>query len=98
MNVDSTICRPHQHAAGARRDGAAQKEPPGGVGDEPADHGAGPVTGRLQDQGRALALAHYTAIAHQVRKTQLVTATAEAPEPDRPRLRIAIDQRPQRTA
>ncbi|MEU4860000.1 hypothetical protein ACIG0C_21175 [Kitasatospora aureofaciens] len=45
-----------------------------------------------------MALAHYTAIAHQVRKTQLVTATAEAPEPDRPRLRIAIDQRPQRTA
>ncbi|KRB68882.1 transposase [Kitasatospora sp. Root187] len=41
VNVDSTICRAHQHAAGARRDGAAQKEPPGGIGDEPADHGLG---------------------------------------------------------
>ena len=28
VNVDSTICRAHQHAAGARRDGHAQKEPP----------------------------------------------------------------------
>ncbi|MFD9222890.1 IS5 family transposase [Streptomyces sp. NPDC060064] len=28
VNVDSTICRTHQHAAGARRDGQAQKEPP----------------------------------------------------------------------
>jgi transposase len=25
VNVDSTICRAHQHAAGARRDGQAQK-------------------------------------------------------------------------
>ncbi|MFD0432162.1 IS5 family transposase [Streptomyces zhihengii] len=30
VNVDSTICRAHQHAAGARRDSRAQKEPPGG--------------------------------------------------------------------
>ncbi|WP_434098945.1 hypothetical protein [Streptomyces xantholiticus] len=28
VNVDSTICRTHQHAAGARRGGHAQKEPP----------------------------------------------------------------------
>jgi transposase len=41
VNVDSTICRAHQHAAGARRDGAGQKEPPGGVGEEPDDHGLG---------------------------------------------------------
>ena len=41
VNVDSTICRAHQHAAGARRDGQAQKEPPGGVRAEPADHGLG---------------------------------------------------------
>ncbi|MEU6896054.1 IS5 family transposase [Streptomyces sp. NPDC046557] len=40
-NVDSTVCRAHQHAAGARRDGAGQKEPPGGVGSEPDDHGLG---------------------------------------------------------
>lgn len=42
VSVDSTIARAHQHAAGARRDGQAQKEPPGGVGEpEPPDHGLG---------------------------------------------------------
>ncbi|WUX57263.1 transposase [Streptomyces niveus] len=39
--MDSTICRAHQHAAGARRDGQTQKEPPGGHQDEPDDHGLG---------------------------------------------------------
>lgn len=38
VSVDSTISRVHQHAAGARRDGDRQKEPPGGVQAEPADH------------------------------------------------------------
>ncbi|WP_307513224.1 IS5 family transposase [Streptomyces sp. W4I9-2] len=41
VNVDSTVCRAHQHAAGARRDGAGQKEPPGGMVYEPDDHGLG---------------------------------------------------------
>ncbi|MGW9033121.1 IS5 family transposase [Streptomyces sp. NPDC055722] len=41
VNVDSTICRAHQHAAGARRNGGSQKEPPGGIGEEPDDHGLG---------------------------------------------------------
>ncbi|MFF9431174.1 IS5 family transposase [Streptomyces sp. NPDC014746] len=41
VNVDSTICRAHQHAAGARRDGPGQKEPPGGIQAEPGDHGPG---------------------------------------------------------
>ncbi|TYC07981.1 IS5 family transposase, partial [Micromonospora sp. MP36] len=41
VSVDSTISRAHQHAAGARRDGHLQKEPPGGVAAEPADHGLG---------------------------------------------------------
>ncbi|MCW3820884.1 IS5 family transposase, partial [Micromonospora sp. DR5-3] len=41
VSVDSTISRAHQHAAGARRDGHLQKEPPGGVTAEPADHGLG---------------------------------------------------------
>lgn len=44
VSVDSTITRAHQHAAGARRDPAAQKEPPG---DEPADHGLGRSRGGL---------------------------------------------------
>ncbi|WP_373297815.1 transposase [Streptomyces lavendofoliae] len=41
MSVDSTICRAHQHAAGVRRDGQSQKEPPGGHQAEPDDHGLG---------------------------------------------------------
>lgn len=38
VSVDSTTARAHQHAAGARRDGDAQLEPPVG---EPADHALG---------------------------------------------------------
>lgn len=36
VTVDSAVCRAHQHAAGARRDGAGQTEPPRGAGTEPA--------------------------------------------------------------
>ncbi len=38
--MDSTVCRAHQHAAGAR-DGASQKEPPAGVREKPDDHALG---------------------------------------------------------
>lgn len=42
VSVDSTIARAHQHAAGARTNGHAQKEPPGGTREpEPADHALG---------------------------------------------------------
>ncbi|UGT67827.1 IS5 family transposase [Nocardia gipuzkoensis] len=41
VSVDSTITRAHRHAAGARRHGAAQVEPPGGVDTEPGDHALG---------------------------------------------------------
>lgn len=41
VSVDSTIARAHQHAAGARRDGDGQVEPPGGVDTEPADYALG---------------------------------------------------------
>jgi transposase len=47
VSVDSTICRAHQHAAGARRDGAGQVEPPGGVEEEPTDHALGRSRGGL---------------------------------------------------
>lgn len=47
VSVDSTISRVHQHAAGARRDGDRQKEPPGGVRTEPADHALGRSRGGL---------------------------------------------------
>ncbi|MFH9740189.1 IS5 family transposase [Streptomyces roseolus] len=41
LSVDSTMCRAHQHATGARKQGELQKEPPGGVFTEPGDHGLG---------------------------------------------------------
>lgn len=47
VSVDSMTSRAHQHAAGARTDGHAQKEPPGGVHDEPADHALGRSRGGL---------------------------------------------------
>jgi len=47
VNVDSTICRAHQHAAGARGDGQAQKESFGGLATEPADHALGRSRGGL---------------------------------------------------
>ncbi|MGW3607253.1 IS5 family transposase [Micromonospora sp. NPDC005161] len=47
VSVDSMTSRAHQHAAGARKDGHLQKEPPGGVHDEPADHALGRSRGGL---------------------------------------------------
>ncbi|MER7505970.1 IS5 family transposase [Nonomuraea pusilla] len=47
VGVDSTICRAHQHAAGASRRGELQAEPPGGVRAEPADHALGRSRGGL---------------------------------------------------
>lgn len=41
VSVDSTVCRAHQHAAGAARKGDLQKEPPGGIDTDPADHELG---------------------------------------------------------
>jgi len=47
VSVDSTVARAHQHAAGARRRGDLQAEPPGGVAAEPGDHGLGRSRGGL---------------------------------------------------
>ncbi len=47
ISIDSMTSRAHQHAAGARRDGQLQKEPPGGVHTEPDDHGLGRSRGGL---------------------------------------------------
>ncbi|UJV38577.1 IS5/IS1182 family transposase [Streptomyces sp. AMCC400023] len=41
LSVDSTVCRAHQHAAEARKRGDLQKESPGGIFNEPHDHGLG---------------------------------------------------------
>jgi len=47
VSVDSMTSRAHQHAAGARTDGHLQKEPPGGIHEEPADHALGRSRGGL---------------------------------------------------
>ncbi len=47
VSVDSTVARAHQHAAGARKKGDLQVEPPGGVLTEPDDHGLGRSRGGL---------------------------------------------------
>jgi hypothetical protein len=47
VSVDSTVARAHQHAAGARKQGNVQAEPPGGRRAEPADHGLGRSRGGL---------------------------------------------------
>ncbi|MFI6394928.1 IS5 family transposase [Nonomuraea sp. NPDC050540] len=47
VSVDSTTSRAHHHAVGARRDGPTQKQSPGGVQVEPADHALGRSRGGL---------------------------------------------------
>ncbi|MGK5558355.1 IS5 family transposase [Actinomadura kijaniata] len=47
VGVDSTICRAHQHAAGARTRPELQRETPGGVAVEPDDHALGRSRGGL---------------------------------------------------
>ena len=47
VSVDSTVARAHQHAAGARKNGDLQAEPPGGIDAAPADHGLGRSRGGL---------------------------------------------------
>jgi transposase len=47
VSVDSTIARAHQHAAGARTRPDRQREPPGGLATEPADHALGRSRGGL---------------------------------------------------
>ncbi|WP_406187858.1 hypothetical protein [Streptomyces sp. NBC_01006] len=55
VNVNSTACRAHQHAAGAAKMGDLQKEPPGGVFVEPTDHGLGRSRGSLRGGAPMLA-------------------------------------------
>ncbi|WP_443056554.1 IS5 family transposase [Streptomyces sp. MUM 178J] len=47
LNIDSTVCRAHQHAAGARKRGTCRSSRPGGVTAEPDDHGLGRSRGGL---------------------------------------------------
>lgn len=50
VSVDATVNRAHQHAAGARNHGHRQRQPPGGVATEPADHGLGRSRGGISSK------------------------------------------------
>ncbi|MER6104369.1 IS5 family transposase [Streptomyces sp. NPDC001832] len=47
LNIDSTVCRAHQHAAGARKRGTCRKSRPAGSGSSRNDHGLGRSRGGL---------------------------------------------------
>ncbi|MFD5235011.1 IS5 family transposase [Streptomyces qaidamensis] len=47
INVDSTVCRAHQHAAGARKKGPCKRSRPAVSAGEPDDHGLGRSRGGL---------------------------------------------------
>ncbi|MER6255645.1 IS5 family transposase [Streptomyces sp. NPDC001584] len=47
INVDSTVCRAHQHAAGAREKGTCRSSRPAAFATEPDDHGLGRSRGGL---------------------------------------------------
>lgn len=72
VSVDSTICRAHHHAAGARRDSAGQAEPPG---DEPPDHGLGRSRGGLTSK------IHLTAEQGRKAMSLLITAGQHGDSP-----------------
>lgn len=75
VNVDSTVCRVRQHAAGARRRGQAQKEPPGGSRAESDDHGLG------RSRGGFTAKIHLACEQGQRRLFLLVTAGQRGDSP-----------------
>lgn len=62
LSIDSTVCRAHQHAAGAHKRGDLQKEPPGGVVHRAWRSRPGKVSRRVHHQvapgGRAGSEAH----------------------------------------
>ncbi|MBO2455948.1 IS5 family transposase [Actinomadura barringtoniae] len=98
VGVDSTVCRAHQHAAGAAR--RAQLESPGGVATEPADHALGHSRGGLTtklhlacEQGqRLLSLTLTAGQRHDAPQFEAVMAAISVPRlgPGRPRSRPDI--------
>ncbi|MGW5852382.1 IS5 family transposase [Streptomyces sp. NPDC055254] len=98
VSVDSTIARAHQHAAGARKEGDLQKEPPGGIDTEPNDHGLGRSRGGLTtklhlavEQGqKLLALLITAGHRHDSPQFQPVLEAIRIPRagPGRPRTRL----------
>lgn len=83
LNVDSSVCRAHQHAAGARRASGEQKEPPGGLSVEPADHGLG------RSRGGWTTKIH--AVAEQGQKLMAVVVTP-GQFGDSPQFQVVLDR------
>jgi transposase len=75
VSVDSTTARAHQHAAGARKHGDLQAEPPGGTVTEPADHGLGRSRGGLTTK------VHLACEQHQKPLAVLITAGQRGDSP-----------------
>lgn len=100
VGVDSTVCRAHQHAAGAAPYGHQQAEPPGGLQSEPADHALGRSRGGLStklhlacEQGqRLLALVVTARQRGDAPQFPTVMAAIKVPRlgPGRPRTRPEI--------
>jgi transposase len=101
VSVDSTVCRAHQHAAGARRDGHRQREPPSGTGAaEPADHGLGRSRGGLstkihlacEQRQKPLAVLVTAGQRGDSPQFQAVLETIRVPRPGRGRPRTRPDR------
>jgi transposase len=82
VSVDSTVARAHQHAAGARKRGDLQAEPPGGTVTEPADHGLGRSRGGLTTK------VHLACEQRQKPLSVLITAGQRG---DSPQFRAVLD-------
>ena len=83
VSVDSTVARAHQHAAGARKRGDLQAEPPGGVAAEPADHGLGRSRGGLTTK------VHLACEQHQKPLSIVITAGQRG---DSPQFQVVLGQ------
>ena len=83
VSVDSTVTRAHQHAAGARRRGDLQAEPPGGIDAEPDDHGLG------QSRGGWTSKVHLACEQRQKPLSVIVTAGQRG---DSPQFRAVLER------
>lgn len=82
VSVDSTIMRAHSHAAGARRHGDRQAEPPGGYHSEPADHALGRSRGGWETK-------LHLACEHRLRPLSLLLTAGQAG--DSPQFAAVLD-------
>ena len=82
VSVDSTVARAHQHAAGARRDGDLQAEPPGGVRPSP------PITALGRSRGGLTTKVHLACEQGQKPLSVVITAGQRG---DSPQFQAVLD-------